>query len=50
MVNVVIGRNFGIIGTSVLGIMLFDEKLSLLQIVCVLMIAMGIAGLKLLGD
>ncbi|MCR5798360.1 MAG: multidrug efflux SMR transporter [Eubacterium sp.] len=41
---------FGIIGTSVLGIMLFDEKLSLLQIICVLMIAMGIVGLKLPGD
>lgn len=41
---------FGIIGTSVLGIMLFNEKLSLMQIVCVLMIAVGIVGLKLLGD
>ena len=41
---------FGIIGTSVLGIMLFNEKLSLMQMVCVLMIAAGIVGLKLLGD
>ena len=41
---------FGIIGTSVLGIMLFNEKLSLMQMVCVLMIAVGIVGLKLLGD
>ncbi|MCR5629072.1 multidrug efflux SMR transporter [Eubacterium sp.] len=41
---------FGIIGTSVLGIMLFNEKLSMMQMVCVLMIAVGIVGLKLLGD
>lgn len=41
---------FGIIGTSVLGIMIFNEKLSLMQIVCVLLIAIGIVGLKLLGD
>ncbi|SKA70345.1 quaternary ammonium compound-resistance protein SugE [Eubacterium uniforme] len=41
---------FGIIGTSILGIMLFNEKLSLMQMVCVLMIAVGIVGLKLLGD
>lgn len=41
---------FGIIGTSVLGIMFFNEKLSMMQTVCVLMIAVGIVGLKLLGD
>ena len=40
---------FGIIGTSVLGVFLFQEKLSVLQVVCILLIVVGIAGLKLLG-
>ena len=39
---------FGIIGTSILGIVLFHEKLSLPQVVCVILIVVGIAGLKLL--
>ena len=39
----------GIVGTSVLGVLLFREKLSLPQLVCVLLIVGGIAGLKLLG-
>ena len=33
---------FGIIGTSVLGIFLFNEKLSTPQVICVLMIIVGI--------
>ena len=41
---------FGIVGTSVLGIVLFQERLSLLQVVCVLLIVVGIVGLKLLGN
>ena len=40
---------FGIIGTSVLGIFLFQEKLTVPQIICVLLIVIGIVGLKLLG-
>ncbi len=40
---------FGIIGTSVLGVFLFQEKLSLPQVICVIMIVAGIAGLKLLS-
>ena len=40
---------FGLIGTSVLGIFLFQEKLSLPQMVCVLLIVVGIVGLKLLS-
>ena len=40
---------FGIVGTSLLGIFLFNEALSTAQIFCVLLIAAGIAGLKLLG-
>ena len=39
---------FGIVGTSVLGIFLFQEKLTLAQMLCVLLIVVGIAGLKLL--
>lgn len=39
---------FGIVGTSVLGIVLFKEMLSLPQVVCVLLIVCGIAGLKVL--
>lgn len=39
---------FGIVGTSVLGIFLFQERLSLPQIICVILIVMGIVGLKLL--
>ena len=39
----------GIIGTSVLGVFLFHEKLNLTQVICILLIVIGIAGLKLLG-
>ncbi len=40
---------FGILGTSVLGAVLFHEGLSLTQIICVVMITAGIIGLKVLG-
>ena len=40
---------FGIVGTQVLGILLFQERLSFSQAVCVLLIAAGIAGLKMLS-
>ncbi|MBP5450030.1 MAG: multidrug efflux SMR transporter [Spirochaetales bacterium] len=40
---------FGIIGTSVLGIFIFQERLSFMQINCILMIVIGIVGLKLLS-
>ena len=39
----------GIIGTTILGVVLFHEKLSVPQIICVVMIAAGIIGLKLLA-
>jgi len=39
----------GIVGTTLLGIFLFNEKLSVLQMVCVILIVIGIAGLKILG-
>lgn len=40
---------FGIVGTSVLGIFLFQEKLSVPQVICVLLIVVGIIGLKVLS-
>lgn len=40
---------FGIVGTSVLGILLFHENLTLPQIICVILIVGGIVGLKLLS-
>lgn len=39
----------GVVGTSVLGMLLFQEKLTMPQVLCILMIVVGIAGLKLLG-
>ena len=43
----VIWVGFGIIGTTVLGILLFSEKLTVLQILSIIMIMLGIIGLKL---
>lgn len=40
---------FGIIGTSVLGVLLFGEKLSVPQVICIILIVIGITGLKLLS-
>ena len=40
---------FGIVGTTLLGVLLFRESLSLAQVGCVVLIAVGIVGLKLLG-
>ena len=40
---------FGIVGTSVLGVVLFQEKLSLPQVICIILIVAGIVGLKLLS-
>lgn len=39
----------GIVGTSVLGIFLFHERLTFLQVICVILILVGIIGLKLLA-
>ncbi len=39
----------GIVGTTLLGLFLFNEKLSVPQVVCVILIVIGIAGLKILG-
>lgn len=40
----------GIIGTSVLGVFLFKERLTLPQVICILLIVAGIIGLRLLGE
>ena len=39
----------GIVGTSVLGVLLFRETVSLPQGICIAMIVVGIAGLRLLS-
>lgn len=39
---------FGIIGTTVLGILLFHEGVSPAKIICIAMIVCGIVGLKLI--
>ena len=39
----------GIVGTTLLGVFLFHEKLSVLQVICVILIVVGIAGLKFLA-
>lgn len=38
---------FGIIGTTILGVLLFSEKLTILQIISVTLIIIGVIGLKL---
>lgn len=38
---------FGIIGTTILAVLLFNEKLTILQIISLILIIIGIVGLKL---
>ena len=40
---------FGIVGTTVLGIVLFKENLTFPKVLCVILIVAGIVGLKLLS-
>ena len=40
---------FGIVGTSLFGVFLFREALTLPQIGCIVLIIAGVAGLKLLA-
>ena len=40
---------FGIVGTSVLGVFLFQEQLSVPQVLCVVLIVVGVVGLRLLA-
>ena len=37
------------LGTTLIGVFLFHEKLSVPQAICVILIVVGIAGLKLLA-
>ncbi len=39
----------GIVGTTLLGIVLFHEKLTVPQVICVILIVVGITGLKILA-
>jgi quaternary ammonium compound-resistance protein SugE len=39
----------GIVGTSVLGVFLLQEKLSVPQVLCVVLIVVGVVGLRLLA-
>ncbi len=45
-----IWTGIGIIGTSILGIFLFDEQLSITQFICILLIVAGIVGIRVLGQ
>ena len=38
---------FGLIGTAILGVLLFNEKLTLLQVISIILIVIGVIGLKL---
>ena len=40
----------GMVGTTVLGLLLFKETLSMLQVIFLLMIVVGIVGLKLAAN
>ncbi len=40
----------GILGTTLLGVVLFHDKMTVPQLICVLLIVIGIAGLKLLSN
>jgi len=44
-----IWTGIGILGTSLLGVLMFKEALSLAQVICIALIATGIIGLKLLA-
>ena len=43
-----IWTGIGIVGTTVLGVLFFNETLSLMQVICVIMIVVGAVGLKIM--
>lgn len=45
-----IWTGIGIVGTTILGIILFKEPISVIRIICILMILSGIVGLKLITN
>ncbi len=44
-----IWTGMGIVGTTLLGVLLFHEKLSFPHLICVIFIVAGIAGLKIIS-
>ena len=44
-----IWTGMGIVGTTVLGVLLFNEKMTVPQVFCVALIVVGIAGLMLMS-
>jgi quaternary ammonium compound-resistance protein SugE len=40
----------GIVGTTVLGVVMFKENISIPQVLCIGMIIVGIVGLKIMGE
>ena len=48
-ITYIVWVGFGIAGTAILGVLLFQEKLTITQIICIVVIILGIAGLKLFG-
>ncbi len=40
---------FGIVATTLIGIIYFNETINLIQVICIMMIVLGIIGLKALG-
>ena len=44
-----IWTGMGILGTTILGVLLFNETMSVAQVICVILILSGIVGFKLLS-
>ena len=45
-----IWTGIGIVGTSILSVFLFNEAISPAQVICIILIATGIVGLRLLAE
>ena len=46
-ISYAIWTGIGMVGTTILGVLLFHETLNMVQFVCIILIISGIAGLKL---
>ncbi|WP_035776877.1 SMR family transporter, partial [Butyrivibrio sp. AE3004] len=49
MAYFIMWTGMGIIRTMLLGMFLFHEKLTVPQVICVILIVVGVAGLKILA-
>jgi quaternary ammonium compound-resistance protein SugE len=49
LLGLAVWTGIGVIGTAVLGIILFDEPRTALRLACMALIVVGIAGLRLLS-